>query len=138
MEKKTYSEKLKDPRWQKKRLEILERDHWACVSCGEKDETLHIHHMFYFYGKEPWDIHNGFLITLCKSCHNTPRPCDPQYKKCKDCPEYGTDCFGSGDIPGEIISDIGKTLNLILENRPFYGSDVHCALTNAYYILKPG
>lgn len=140
MEKKTYIEKLKDPRWQKKRLEILERDHWSCVSCGGKEETLHIHHLFYFYGKEPWDIPNGFLITLCESCHNTGRPCDPQYKKCEDCPEYGHErynCGGSGDIPGAFQDGTAKILNLIWTNRPYYNREGLLALEQAHYILKP-
>ena len=64
-----YHEKLKDPRWQKKRLEILERDGWSCKFCGSSEKTLHIHHLFYFKGKDPWEIHNGFLITLCEDCH---------------------------------------------------------------------
>ncbi len=29
----TYAEQLKDPRWQKRRLEILQRDEWRCL-CG--------------------------------------------------------------------------------------------------------
>jgi hypothetical protein len=29
--RKTYSEKLRDPRWQKKRLQIFERDEFMCV-----------------------------------------------------------------------------------------------------------
>ena len=64
-----YLEKLKDPRWQKKRLEILNRDHWACKYCGEKEKTLHVHHLFYFKDKDPWEVNNGFLITLCGGCH---------------------------------------------------------------------
>ena len=39
-------EKYKDPRWQKKRLKILERDKWACQLCDGKEKTLHIHHKF--------------------------------------------------------------------------------------------
>lgn len=39
-----YSDKLKDPRWQ-------------------------IHHLFYLKDFEPWDIPDGFLITLCEDCH---------------------------------------------------------------------
>lgn len=64
-----YAQKLKDPRWQKKRLEILSRDHWRCSSCLTDEKTLHIHHLFYFKGKNPWEINNGFLITLCEDCH---------------------------------------------------------------------
>lgn len=64
-----YLELLKDPRWQKKRLEILERDGWGCKWCGGKDKTLHVHHIFYFKDKEPWEVNNGFLVTLCEECH---------------------------------------------------------------------
>lgn len=64
-----YYDKLKDPRWQKKRLEILERDGWKCRWCCDKDNTLHVHHIIYLAGKDPWDIPNGLLITLCESCH---------------------------------------------------------------------
>ena len=67
---KKYSEKLKDPRWQKKRLEIFKRDDWKCKACQETNESLCVHHLFYFKGKEPWEIHDGFLITLCESCHS--------------------------------------------------------------------
>lgn len=71
-----YLEKLKDPRWQQKRLKILERDNWACKNCGEKTETLVVHHLVYFSKKNPWEVHDGFLITLCETCHN-PREKEP-------------------------------------------------------------
>jgi len=64
-----YSEKLKDPRWQKKRLEILERDNFTCKLCGDTKTTLHVHHKKYFKDKDPWDINNKYLITLCEHCH---------------------------------------------------------------------
>lgn len=34
-----YKEKLKDPRWQKKRLQIFERDDWCCQKCGDEREN---------------------------------------------------------------------------------------------------
>lgn len=65
----TYQEKLKDPRWQKKRLEILDRDGWECKECGNDKKTLHIHHKFYEKGKDPWEYENDMLVTLCGECH---------------------------------------------------------------------
>lgn len=65
----TYSEKLKDPRWQKKRLEILERDEWQCKICHTEKKTLHVHHKKYEYGKDPWEIDSDYLVTLCEDCH---------------------------------------------------------------------
>lgn len=63
-----YSEKLRDPRWQKKRLEILNRDKFTCQCCKTTEIELHIHHIEYRPG-EPWDIDTELLITLCKDCH---------------------------------------------------------------------
>lgn len=69
MNKKTYSEKLRDPRWQKKRLEIFNRDDFKCLSCGSKEKTLHVHHGIYKKGCEPWEYENDSLHTLCEDCH---------------------------------------------------------------------
>lgn len=70
MSAKTYSEKLKDPRWQKKRLEILNRDKFKCQSCGNGELTLHVHHTKYIRGNDPWDYKDNFLVTLCELCHD--------------------------------------------------------------------
>jgi len=67
----TYFEKLKDPRWQKKKAEILARDSYVCRSCGRNDITLHAHHILYIYDAEPWDYPDDVLITYCEVCHNT-------------------------------------------------------------------
>ena len=67
-QKLTYSDKLKDPRWQKKRLEILNRDNFCCQQCFDSESTLHVHHRRYL-GKDPWDIPSEYLITLCQDCH---------------------------------------------------------------------
>ena len=66
---KTYIEKLKDPRWQKKRLEIMQRDNFTCQCCGSKVDELQIHHIRYHKGIEPWEYDNNELITYCESCH---------------------------------------------------------------------
>ncbi len=64
-----YAEKLKDPRWQKKRLEIMERDEFTCQCCKSKDKTLHVHHKTYEFGNDPWDYEDFNFITLCMLCH---------------------------------------------------------------------
>src|SRR5688572_8497448 len=63
----TYSEKLKDPRWQKKRLEVLQRDQFKCRICNDEKNTLHVHHSK--YSGDPWDVNIGDLFTVCKHCH---------------------------------------------------------------------
>ena len=66
----TYLEKLKSPKWQKKRLEILERDNFSCKCCKNADSTLHVHHIKYIANTEPWEYDNDSLVSLCEMCHN--------------------------------------------------------------------
>ena len=64
-----YSKKLRDPRWQKLRLQVLERDGWACILCEDTENTLAVHHKFYRKGVEPWDYPLDTFVTLCETCH---------------------------------------------------------------------
>lgn len=64
-----YSEKLKHPLWQKKRLQILSRDKFTCKLCKDTEATLHVHHKYYENSFEPWDYPNSALVTLCEHCH---------------------------------------------------------------------
>jgi hypothetical protein len=68
-----YADKLKDPRWQKKRLKILERDNWTCRGCKDTENTLVVHHIKYFPDKDPWECPDNFLLTLCEECHRQER-----------------------------------------------------------------
>lgn len=65
----TYSEKLRDPRWQKMRLLIMERDGFTCRHCRSAEKTLNVHHHFYTKGAMPWEYETDDLITLCEDCH---------------------------------------------------------------------
>ena len=65
----TYSEKLLDPQWQRKRLEVLNRDQFKCCLCSDTKTTLHIHHKTYEKGKLPWQYKLDNFQTLCKHCH---------------------------------------------------------------------
>lgn len=64
-----YTEKLRDPRWQKKRLEVFSRDNFTCVCCGDKETELQVHHLSYVYGRHPWEYKLKNLQTFCKHCH---------------------------------------------------------------------
>lgn len=76
----TYSEKLQDPRWQKKRLEIMSRDGFRCIKCESETNTLTVHHFYYISGRMPWEYPNESMVTLCRKCHvegnddSCPRP----------------------------------------------------------------
>lgn len=68
-----YVEKFKDPRWQKLRLKILERDNWSCQICFNTESTLHIHHRYYLPNREPWDYPDKALAALCETCHDSEK-----------------------------------------------------------------
>lgn len=66
---KSYYEKLKDPRWQRKRLEVLQRENFRCEACGDTESTLHVHHGYYEAKYNPWDYDASTLHVLCNDCH---------------------------------------------------------------------
>lgn len=65
----TYSERLRDPRWQRKRLEIMSRDDFQCCRCRAHEITLNVHHCYYVRGNDPWEYPDASLLTLCEPCH---------------------------------------------------------------------
>jgi hypothetical protein len=67
----TYSEKLKDPRWQRRRLEILSKCDFACENCQTKSEQLHVHHRMYSRGKMPWEYEDWAFNVVCEECHSS-------------------------------------------------------------------
>ena len=65
-----WSSEYRDVRWQKKRLEIMERDEFMCQCCGKKEDvTLNVHHAYYEKGLKPWEYEGNLLTTLCEDCH---------------------------------------------------------------------
>ncbi len=66
---KSYDDHLKHPKWQKKRLEILQRDAFSCTNCGDEESQLQIHHKKYVRGRMPWEYDDWDFTTLCEHCH---------------------------------------------------------------------
>lgn len=58
-----------NPFWQRKRLQVLSRDGWACVTCGATEKTLHVHHKRYVKGLLPWEHDDADLASYCEACH---------------------------------------------------------------------
>jgi 5-methylcytosine-specific restriction endonuclease McrA len=75
----SYSDKLQHPKWQKKKYEIYERDRYRCCKCTNPDRPLRVHHIYYEYGKEPWDYSNEYLKTLCEKHHKSEHDCKKQF-----------------------------------------------------------
>lgn len=75
---KPYSEMLKQPAWQKRRLKELERAGWKCECCGTDAKQLQVHHLDYEYLHvadewkkyyPPESAKEGWLEVLCNDCH---------------------------------------------------------------------
>lgn len=69
MARKPYWELLRDPRWQRLRLEVMEEADFACAQCDAKDKTLNVHHRIYRKNADPWDYELSELQCLCEDCH---------------------------------------------------------------------
>lgn len=70
MAKTFHSDYYQDVRWQRKRLEILERDQFTCQKCqASGNDMLHVHHRHYLTTRMPWDYPSELLISLCSKCH---------------------------------------------------------------------
>jgi 5-methylcytosine-specific restriction endonuclease McrA len=101
----TYAQKLKDPRWQKKRLEILERDEWMCSHCASTTRTLHVHHLRYAESRDPWDSLTEDLITLCETCHEQEERDRPAADK-----DLAVALKESG-LPIDIVRELARLVN---------------------------
>lgn len=52
------------------RLDVFNRDGFACCKCGDKKSTLNAHHVHYHpLAEGPWDYDSRTIITLCATCH---------------------------------------------------------------------
>ena len=90
MKKLTYYEMLKHPKWQKKRLEILERDEFRCSLCLDTDQTLHVHHEYYNNNLKLWEYPPHALTTLCSNCHREAHELNNRFNEVVSrCPEGG-------------------------------------------------
>ena len=93
-----YYALLRDPRWQKKRSEIMHRDDFSCVICGDNTSTLNVHHDYYIWGRKPWEYPDDSLRTLCEACHELCHStCEHGELKCHIMDRY---CFGTITFEG--------------------------------------
>jgi len=60
---------LRDPRWQRQRLEVMQAASFACQDCGSHSDSLNVHHSVYVRDRRPWEYEADFLLCLCDACH---------------------------------------------------------------------
>lgn len=65
----SWYERLRDVRWQRRRLEMLSLRNWTCEQCLTTTKELTVHHACYLRGRAPWDYTDNQLWVLCWPCH---------------------------------------------------------------------
>lgn len=112
MPKKDYKSQYIHPKWQKKRLQIMERDSFRCQLCHSEEKTLCVHHRYYIDDRNVWDYTHHCYITLCEQCHGIIHD-----------KNWGNEDIASllfvidhHNSPVKIVPDTGKTKEEILSN----------------------
>jgi hypothetical protein len=70
-----YQLQLLNPRWQRRRLEVMSKNNFSCQICDEQNQELNVHHIKYKKHPngdkyEPWNYSDEELMVLCKDCHD--------------------------------------------------------------------
>lgn len=115
---------LKNPKWQRMRLEIMDRDNWTCTKCYAKDKFLHVHHRLYIDGRKPWEYCISDLETVCESCHFDIHRIQKLYSSAPLEVKFNMWYELIGDSP-KVKNIIKHDVFLIIE---LYGSDNHCQI----------
>ena len=118
--KKTYSELLRSPKWQKKRLEIMQRDDFTCQYCGSEDKELQVHHRVYRNGAKPWEYDNSELITLCSHCHEIETEEKSQhYETFKEICKLGRQVGLSEQFIDSLLCNVLSSIALLTDNEDY-------------------
>jgi len=75
-----YSDQLKSPKWQKKRLDILNLRGFKCEKCNCEENQLHVHHRFYLKNRKAWEYDNDVFQVFCHICHENEHKKEDQKK----------------------------------------------------------
>ena len=63
--------------WEKKRLEILQRDNFECQICKEEGgfaPATTVHHILHLENRPDLALEDDNLMTVCEACHNILHP----------------------------------------------------------------
>jgi len=136
-----YSEQLKSPMWQKKRLKVMERDNFECKCCGNKENTLNVHHYKYKNNVMAWEYPDSILITLCEKCHEFTHSIDEIFNV--NYIRFTPHCIKQLYYSADYVRDMGlslihshKNIKSIMFDYIEYGSIVFESVSlNRTYVL---
>lgn len=97
-----YKEQIKSPKWQKRRLEIMEKDNFTCQLCGDTETMLNVHHLSYHRDRNIWEYEDWELMTLCENCHKD------EHSSLDDINSYIESIKSKGATIREIVAVLGS------------------------------
>lgn len=105
----SYHDDMKTATWQKRRLQLLERDKWKCQNhdCTGESQQLEIHHIDYIPGQKIWEYPDDMLLTLCSKCHSKEQERDPAERM----------LINSMRMKGFMVGDV-LALSVKIDNEP--------------------
>lgn len=142
-ERQTYSDWLRHPQWQRKRLEAMALAEFACEACGDVETTLNVHHTYYERGHKPWEYPTESLRCLCEPCHEIAQAVQDSLKRQMGRLELGSIAEVLGFAIGQELISSGmsfdfRTLGIPLDapgselGQPDYFVDVVTGIAAAH------
>lgn len=148
-----YSEQIKSPKWQKKRLEILSLRGFKCEKCKSEDEQLHVHHRFYIEKRKAWEYDNDVFQVLCHICHKNEHTKKESVQKYPEIVELIDKFYLENDydylklileisirnLDPDFINNLGECFNLGLEQDIYNYVKLHSDCQNSLikqYLLE--
>jgi hypothetical protein len=64
----SFTQKFHDPRWIKKRTELLHAYDFTCVKCGAANGHALVHRIKHVPHLDPWNYPDHLLQVLCRDC----------------------------------------------------------------------
>lgn len=80
----SFADKFKDPRWLRRRAEIIAAADYQCQDCGATD-TLEVHICYFEQGREPWDYPDEAYRCVCADDRAIRRPLEKELRQIFAC-----------------------------------------------------
>ncbi len=77
----SFSDKFKDPRWIRRRDEIIASAEYLCQDCGVAADDLEVHICYFEQGREPWEYPHEVYRCLCRTDSAVRRPLEKEVRQ---------------------------------------------------------
>ena len=78
----SFAAKFKDPRWLRRREEIIAAADYQCQDCGATDtDALDVHICYFEQGREPWEYPDEAYRCVCTEDRAIRRPLEKELRQ---------------------------------------------------------